>query len=317
MKYPMKTFSTIAMMGLALAACKKDEMEDMSSSNNNPNAGPAIDPSTAPRVSVDRFSMDAGHLFVRDGSNGLPGANAPIDFDQAPFITMGLGPNGEHVEYYNFDVMPTTPAPIWVLFREGASDPVSGQLNIIDKIPGESGYNDLWQVYKVTVPSDYVANSVTSRAEIAALGYMVQPQTLIVNCPIVPDGSTAMKRLNGESNALVQCWYQDQVGFYFNFSEHTLMGPPVPTSPIYVTFNINPDQPDGGPPSGFVTEMGNMQTHNVIATLPADMTYSPLWNVQIYDNANFSMVSDLSSAQMANILVNGAALVNCPVVSVQ
>ena len=316
MKYPIKTIGTIAVMGLSLAACKKDEMEDMSS-NNTPNAGPAVDPSTAPRVSVDRFSMDAGHLFVRDGTNGLPDANAPIDLDQAPFITKGLGPNGEHVEYYNFDVMPTAPAPIWVLFREGESDPVAGQLNIIDKIPGESGYNDFWQVYKVTVPSDYVANSVTSRAEIASLGYMVEPQAAIVNCPVVPEGSTATKRLYGESNALVQCWYKDKVGFYFSFTEHDLTGTTVPTSPIYVTFNINPDQPNGGPPSGFVTEMGDTQTHNVIATLPTDTDYSPLWDVTIYDNMDFNAVSDLSSAQMTNILVYGAALVNCPVVSIQ
>ena len=41
-----------------------------------------VDPDTAQKASIDRFSMDAGHLFVRDGSNGLPGSNEPIDFDQ-------------------------------------------------------------------------------------------------------------------------------------------------------------------------------------------------------------------------------------------
>jgi len=49
---------------------------------------------------------------------------------------------GQHIKYYNFDVQSTQPAPIWVLFRDGESSPVSGQLNIIDKLPGEAGYND-------------------------------------------------------------------------------------------------------------------------------------------------------------------------------
>jgi hypothetical protein len=69
-----------------------------------------------------------------------------------PFITKGFTPSGQTVEYYNFDVQPTAPAPIWVLFKQGESNPVSGQLNIINVIPGDAGYNDFWQVYKVIVP---------------------------------------------------------------------------------------------------------------------------------------------------------------------
>ena len=172
------------------------------------------------------------------------------------------------VEYYNFDVQPTALAPIWVLFTPGAIAPVPGQLNIIDKIPGESGYNDFWVVRKVTVPSDYVANSVTSYSEILALGYTIENTDMIVNCPVVPEGSTATKRLAGESNAIVSGWYKDKVCFYFSFGEHPLMGNAVPTSPIYVIFNINPDLPMGGPSSGFVVETGTDQTHNVLATLP-------------------------------------------------
>ena len=91
-----------------------------------------VDPDTAAKASVDRFSADAGNLFVRDGSKGLPGPNEPIDFDQGPFITKGLGPNGELISYYNFDVMSLEPAPIYVLFRDGESAPVEGQLNIVD-----------------------------------------------------------------------------------------------------------------------------------------------------------------------------------------
>jgi hypothetical protein len=62
--------------------------------------------------------------------------------------------------------------------------------------------------------------------------------------------------------------------------------------------------------------MGSSQTHNVVATLPGDGGYAPLWSVNIYDNADFDSVDDLTSALAATQLVAGAALVNCPVVSV-
>lgn len=311
----MKTKIAITALILVtfLSACKKD--------NEEPAEMP-LDPNTAPKVSVDRFSSEAGTLFVRDGSNGLPEANAPIDCDQAPFITMGLGPGGQMVEYYNFDVQPLTPAPIFVLFKEGADSPVGGQLNIIDVIPGDAGYNDFWHVRKVTVPSDYVANTVTSYQEIISKGYMVEPTDILVNCPVVPEGSTAVKRYNAsESSALTRGWYKDKVVFYFNFSEKDLTvnpaNPMVPLSDILVTFNVNPDQPGGGPPSGFVTEMGSEQTHNVVETVPANAGYSPLWDVDVYDNTDFDMVHDWSSALMANILGMGVATVNCPIVSVK
>jgi len=118
-------------------------------------ANAQTDPDTASHAVIDRFSAEAGNLFIRDESNGLPEANMPIDFDQEPFITKGLGPNGELISYYNFDVQPTEPAPIYVLFREGESTPVEGQMNIIDDIPGEADYNDFWEVQKVTVPANY------------------------------------------------------------------------------------------------------------------------------------------------------------------
>ncbi len=280
-------------------------------------ASAQVDPDTAMKASIDRFSMDAGTLFVRDGSNGLPGPNEPINFDQGPFITQGLSPNGEFISYYNFDVMPTEPAPIYVLFRDGEPNPVPDQLNVVGVIPGDPGYNDFWRVNFVTVPPNYVANTITKVSEILGGSYSIEELDVIVNCPIVPDSSTAMLRYNtSEDPGLTRGWYDTKVVFYFNFSEKALMvdgSGMVPLSPIYVCFNINPGEPGGGPPSGFKTDSTG-RTHNVTATLPEDTDYSPLWSVNIYDNGDFNIVYDLSSAQMANILAMGAANVNCPVV---
>jgi hypothetical protein len=276
-----------------------------------------VDPDTAQKAMIDRFSPQAGHLFVRDSSNGLPGPNMPVDFDKAPFFAEGFGPRGQLISYYNFDVQPTKPAPIYVLFKDGESMPVVGQMNIVNVIPGDTGYNDFWQVYKVTVPQNYVANTVTSYDEIMNAGYTVQPTNLLVNCPIVPDSSTAGMRLNGESPALNMGWYKNMVVYYFTFSEKSLTTDDsgmVPLSPIYVTFNINPGMPGGGPPSGFMTDTVTGRHHNVTATLPADSDYSPLWAVNIYDNMDFNTVHDLMSARSAHILATDAANVNCPIV---
>jgi len=280
----------------------------------------ALDPDTAPKVTVDRFSERAAKLMVRTADNGLPAAGTAVDFDSgAPFVTQGRGPGGEIVKYYNFDVQPTAPAPIFALFREGESAPVTGQLNIVDVLPGDPGYNDFWAVMKVTVPADYVANTITSVAEIRDAGYGVAATNMLVNCPIVPDGSTAKLRFKTtESPDLTRGWYRDQVVYYFNFSEAMLVpaSGKVPTSPIYVTFNKNPGDPGGGPPSGFVVEPGSDQTHNVPATLPGEPGYSPLWAVEIYDDADFSSVMNLSTATAAKILDPNGPTVNCPVVSV-
>ena len=307
---------------LTLVACGGDDNDYVPMPpDDDMDMAMSVDPETADRAMIDRFSAEAGMLFVRNDSNGLPAADAPIDFDQGPFITTGLGPDGEVVRYYNFDVMSTEPAPIYVLFREGEDTPVDGQLNIVDVIPGDAGYNDFWHVHKVTVPSDYVVNSVTSLTEITSMQYPIEATDILVNCPIVPDGSTAQLRLGGGTNGLIQGWYQGMVVTYFTFEEKMLSTDPstpaVPLSPIYVTFNINPDQPDGGPASGFVTEMDSDQTHNVPATIPMDTDYSPLWSVNVYDNTQFDMVGDLTSAMNATILGNGVATVNCPIVSVQ
>lgn len=273
-------------------------------------------PDNAPRASVDRFSDAAGMLFRRSAMPSLPGPNQAINLDQAPFITQGFGPAGQRVRYYNFDVVPVVPAPIYVLFRAGETQPVAGQLNVVDAIPGDPGYSDFWQVIRVTVPQGYVANSVTSRAQIITAGYPIDQTTTLVNCPIVPEGSTASE--GDGADGLTRGWYRDQVVFYFNFGEAALTTTPageVPRAPIFVTFNINPDQPNGGPPSGFRTETGTVQTHNVVGAIPGQAGYSPLWLVLPYDNAAFNTVRDLPTAQAAQNF-GVAALVNCPIVFV-
>ncbi|MDP9002961.1 MAG: hypothetical protein M3O46_22955 [Myxococcota bacterium] len=326
----MWTCTRSAALALLVAACSSNNSaspNDGGATSPNDTGAAAADalvaknPDTAPIVSIDRFSDSFAHLFKRSANPSFPALNAPIDFDQGPFITRGLGPNGEKVAYYNFDVLPASPVPIYVFFTEGSNSELTAQLHIIDLLPGDPGYNDFWLVTKVTVPASYVPNSVTSAAEIQAAGFQTTPTNTIVNCPVVPDGSTASLRYTSqESAALVRGWYKGKIVKYFSFLEHMLTtgsGGGVTVAPIYVTFNVNPDPNNAmsGPPSGFKTEPSSMQTHNVVDALPEDAAYSPLWMVIAYDNAAFASVNSLATAQQAPVLVPNAGLVNCPIVS--
>jgi hypothetical protein len=93
----------------------------------------------------------------------------------------------------------------------------------------------------------------------------------------------------------------------------------VPLLPILVSFNVNPDpmNPMSGPPSGFATEPGAMQTHNVIAALPESAGYSPLWDVSAYDDKSFASVTNLTTASQAPVVAPNLGDVNCPVVAKQ
>jgi hypothetical protein len=187
-------------------------------------------------------------------------------------------------------------------------------------IPGDDGYNDFCRVNAVTVPDEYEASTITSVEALTETGYDIEQTNTIKNCPIIPEGSTASKHYGDDHDEapLVEGWYDGRVVSYFLFEEdsYETMDGSVPLSPIYVGFNTNPGM-DGGAASGFVTEEESAQTHNVVATLPGDAGYSPLWMVNVYDNADFESVSDLDSATDATILTEGAATVNCPVVSTE
>jgi len=79
-------------------------------------------------------------------------------------------------------------APIYVFFRSDGTM-VPGQRNVIDVVPGDVGYSDLWRVMMVTVGPGYMANTLRSEAAIAAeeaAGNLTIATTdIYVNCPVV------------------------------------------------------------------------------------------------------------------------------------
>jgi hypothetical protein len=288
-------------------------------------ASQPVDPAKAPIAAVDRFSDSAGTLLRRSADNHLPGPNEPIDFDNPPsglipsdnFDVWGFSPAGEPALYYHLDVQSTTPAPVYILYREGEDKSVADQLDIIDTLPGEQGYNDFRQVWKVWVPKDYVANTITDASMLQQAGYKMEKTDKLLNMAVVPDKSRARVRWGGGSLELQRAWYHDQVAKFFLFDEAPLSvsGDKVPVSPIYDGFTINPGQPGGE--KEFCTDPNTTQTHNVVATMPGDKAYSPLWLRVVYDSAACASVHDLETALQAKKVAANVLLINCPMVSVK
>lgn len=75
------------------------------------------------------------------------------------------------------------------------------------------GYSDLWQIYFIAPPADYLPNSIRSLTELEASGLATDKSPMLVNCPFVPDGST----LEGSDLPLVQGWVGGQQFAYFDF----------------------------------------------------------------------------------------------------
>ena len=216
----------------------------------------------------------------------------------------------EAIVYYDFGTNSPTngaavaSAPIWAFITGMDADGnpvfVEGQHNIIDVVPGDTGYSDLWEVNLVVVPEDYEADSIKSREEVESSGYDTMIPGLFVNCPVVPEGSTLE---NGEP--LVQGWHKGDPVFYPDFGFNGPFAIPIW---VFIT-GMNAD----GTPQ-FVEGQ-----NNIIDSLPGDAGYSAFWQVNMVmvdgDYEPNSITSAADVAASGNDVMVADLVVNCPVVT--
>ena len=279
-----------------------------------------LDPDQAPIAAVDRFSDKAAHLQLRTADNHLPGPNEPVDFDTGPFITQGLSPStGKPVRYYNFDVQGTTPAPVYVLYREGEDKPVAGQLDIIDTLPGEKGYNDFRQVWKVTVPKDYVANTITDAATLLDAGYKMEQTGTLRNMPVVPDKSIARDALKRRKRRTATRLVS-RPGREILQLRRGAVGRGRSQCPAVADLRDLQRQSRRNRTAGPVPVSAPSPTPSRPTTsrsrCPAIRAIRRCGWCAVYDNADFPSVHDRATALKAKVLAPGAATVNCPIVFV-
>jgi len=250
--------------------------------------------------------LGAGYLLGRPASVPAPG---PVDGLARPNVIPRVDGwvRNASVSYLDYGPQPNIAVPILAFFQASSPDtPVAGQRNIIDTIPGQPGYSDFWRVYKVLVPSGYVANSIRSLADAVASGYVIEATGLVVNCPVVNPGTT----IQGSSATPTVGWYRGQEVYYF---DHGAASPAdgfrVLDAPIYAFF-----RGDGTPVAG---------QRNVIDVLPGEPGYSDLWRVvKVVVDASYvaNSLRDATSILAASVagqvtLETTAIYVNCPVVN--
>lgn len=278
-------------------------------------------PDYLPLVSVDRFSDSAAVFYRRSDNANLPDPGEPIDFDQL-FLHQGLGPNQERIEFYHLDVRSKLPGRVYVVVNR-FGEPIPQQLPIFEEIPGEAGYTDLRQVVEVRVTqNDFQPNSLVSLADIEAAALDTTFTQQIMNCAMVPDGSTASRRFDPTAAVgLLDGWYRGFIVRYLLFenpqSQATVEfgGLEISAPQMYAFFQNDREVSDG-----FAVDADGL-THNVFTRLPQQEGYSPLWVLRVFKLSVFDRVISVASAQdndqEDNILeLDEVLIVNAPVVHV-
>jgi hypothetical protein len=172
---------------------------------------------TAPLLSVDRFSDAAGTLLRRS-------------------------PGGAPARCYNLDVRPATPNRYYV-FYDRIGNYRLGQFPVIEKVPGEPGYSDLWDIWKVFTPdtfreTNWVRDSATVERLLAdpAGGFTAASTGIYLNAPVVPEGTTAGSKAEGRAGRATRlyAWYRGQRApfLYFEGSLHLSEDRRIPVSTI-------------------------------------------------------------------------------------
>jgi len=171
---------------------------------------------SAPLVAVDRFSDPAASLFRRGRDPRLPAPGVKFSLDDAPFLLSLRGPDGAEGRCYALDLHPDRPARMYVFYDQVGNYHLA-QFPVVDVVPGMPGYNDLWDVWKVVTPdgfkeSNWLRDAATVEKLLAdpASGYTAASTGVLVNHPIVPEGTAASMKADGKSGEAVRkfAWFR-------------------------------------------------------------------------------------------------------------
>jgi hypothetical protein len=182
-------------------------------------------------------------------------------------------------------------APIW-----SVTNPVTGQHNIVNVVPGQPGYSPLWRVTLVTFKKGVhrvLLRSAGQVRRLARAGKVTLKKTnTIVNCPVL-----------GFGQPKVTGYYKGNTISYLDLGPVKLAaGNKV--APLWTVTNGTADQ------------------HNVVDVVPGDKGYSPLWDINKVTwrdgvtPRTLKSQADVQAAQAAGeVTVTSAhTIVNCPVV---
>jgi hypothetical protein len=208
---------------------------------------------------------------------------------------------GRALQHYTFNISNVGPNPvnvapvaaIYKLVLNVNDDPHNTtQASIIDSIPGDPGYSDLWQIVKVVVPPGLpVVKSFEALAALQANKTVsFNPTEVYVNCPVVGAAST----LENPSDAVyVTGYYQNYNVSWFDF------GP----------------NPNGNATAPLYHVLINNSTTELTDSVPGDASYTAFWNIFIVKPIAADLSTNYTSVtQISKDNVTFAGIVaNCPI----
>ena len=181
-------------------------------------------------------------------------------------------PGGRTRSCYDLDLRPASAPPRIYAFYDASGSYILTQFPVIDVVPGDPGYSDVWEVFKVHAPPGFPAdNSIRDAATVERLiqdpasGWTAEDTRILSNSPVVPAGSRAGMRADGRSGAapLRYAWYRGRRAPFLYF-EGSLKRGDATTAPVdrwTATSAAVPLGAAGAPAVGAV---------------PGDTAYSPL-----------------------------------------
>lgn len=209
---------------------------------------------TAPLLVVDRFSDAAGTLLRRSLDPNLPKADEPFSLDDPRFAIVVAGPGGAAARCYNLDVRPAAPNRYYV-FYDRIGNYRLAQFPVIEKAPGDPGYSDLWDIWKVITPDNFRetnwirdGTTVTRLLADPAGGFSAASTGIYLNAPVVPEGTTAGSKAEGRAGRATRlyAWYRGKRApfLYFEGSLRLNVDGHVPVSTLKLSGKRwPPDQP--------------------------------------------------------------------------
>jgi hypothetical protein len=200
---------------------------------------------TAPLLPVDRFSDPAGTLLRRSQDPSLPKANEAFALDDPRFALAVVGPGGATARCYNLDVRPAKPNRYYV-FYDRIGNYRLAQFPVIAKAPGDPGYSDLWDIWKVITPDSFkeknwIRDAATVEKLLAdkASGYTAASTGIYLNAPVVPEGTTAGNKAEGREGRATRlfAWYEGMRApfLYFEGSLRLAADGTIPVSTLKLT----------------------------------------------------------------------------------
>ena len=175
----------------------------------------------------------------------------------------------------------STVNPVY-FFQYQSGGTVYGQQPIIDVKPGDSGYTHFWEIYNVTVPSSYVANTIKSLATLnraAAAGLVtVTDAKRALNGPLVAH-NVKITVVNGEP-VFQEVWYRTSVSTMAAF-ETNLPNGAIPAIPIFLIQRASDSCPllEAVCNKDLNHDSDLKDSNDLIDTLPGQTGYFPLWAV--------------------------------------